>query len=535
MAIQMRRGQYADFDPSKMTPGEWAVAIDNDTTKQIIWMCFAPGVVKRIGTYEDYIRMIDEYIAENYSEYIPDVICPVELTSIASKAYAVGDLVITNAHMYKVTQAIAQGDNLVPTVNLSETTVEDELKGGAQYGMITENVESSSTSSKAYTVGELLIYYDTLYRVTQAISQGGTLSPDTNISQVTVEALLATKVDKETGKGLSTNDYTTSDKNKLSGIATGAQVNVIETVKVNDTALTPTNKAVNIDLSGYATKTELTNGLATKQDTLTFDDAPTAGSNNPVKSGGVKTALDGKVDTESGKGLSTEDFTTAEKNKLSGIAAGAEVNVIEEVQVNGTALTPTSKAVNIDLSNYATKADVSSVYKYKGTVSTYADLPSSGQSVGDVYNIETADSTHGIDAGANVAWDGSGWDVLAGTVDLSGYATKTELTNGLALKQNVLTFDTTPTENSTNPVTSGGVKTALDSKANTADLAGVAQDDTGQDIIGEILKDAAYTENLFQTVFNSLPSDERVLEIYDELVVGNSYLDLLVTELQKGE
>jgi hypothetical protein len=259
-------------------------------------------------------------------------------------------------------------------------------------------------------------------------------------------------------------------------------------------------------------------------------------NNNDVpRLGQVNTALAGKVNTENGKGLSTNDYTTSDKNKLAGIAAGAEVNVIEEVQVNGTALTPASKAVNIDLSNYATKADVSSVYKYKGTVSTYADLPSSGQSVGDVYNIETADSTHGIDAGANVAWDGSGWDVLAGTVDLSGYATKTELTNGLALKQNVLTFDTTPTENSTNPVTSGGVKTALDSKANTADLAGVAQDDTGQDIIGEILKDAAYTENLFQTVFNSLPSDERVLEIYDELVVGNSYLDLLVTELQKGE
>lgn len=54
MAIQMRRGQSVDFDPSKMLPGEWAVSTDSDTKKQQIWMCFAPGVVKRMGTVEDF-------------------------------------------------------------------------------------------------------------------------------------------------------------------------------------------------------------------------------------------------------------------------------------------------------------------------------------------------------------------------------------------------------------------------------------------------------------------------------------------------
>ena len=70
------------------------------------------------------------------------------------------------------------------------------------------------------------------------------------------------KVDVVTGKGLSTNDYTTAEKNKLSGIATGAQVNVIETVKVNGTALTITSKAVNVDLSGYVPTTRTVNGKA---------------------------------------------------------------------------------------------------------------------------------------------------------------------------------------------------------------------------------------------------------------------------------
>jgi len=70
---------------------------------------------------------------------------------------------------------------------------------------------------------------------------------------------------------------------------------------------------------------------------------------------------------------------------------------------------------------------VASVYRYKGSVSAYSDLPATGQEVGDVYNIATADAQHGIKAGDNVAWNGSTWDTLAGEIDLSAYATKAEL------------------------------------------------------------------------------------------------------------
>ena len=63
------------------------------------------------------------------------------------------------------------------------------------------------------------------------------------------------KVDKVAGKQLSTEDYTTAEKTKLAGVETGAQVNIIETVKVDGTALTPdANKAVNIDITGKADK-----------------------------------------------------------------------------------------------------------------------------------------------------------------------------------------------------------------------------------------------------------------------------------------
>lgn len=63
----------------------------------------------------------------------------------------------------------------------------------------------------------------------------------------------------------------------------------------------------------------------------------------------IKAALGGKVDVVSGKGLSTNDYTSAEKSKLNGISSGAQANVIESVKVNGTALVPSSKAVDVSV------------------------------------------------------------------------------------------------------------------------------------------------------------------------------------------
>ncbi len=70
----------------------------------------------------------------------------------------------------------------------------------------------------------------------------------------------------------------------------------------------------------------------------------------------------------------------------------------------------------------AEQLGLATVYTYKDSVATYADLPTTGQKIGDVYNVETADPDHGIKAGDNVAWNGTKWDVLAGNHDLSGYA-----------------------------------------------------------------------------------------------------------------
>lgn len=64
---------------------------------------------------------------------------------------------------------------------------------------------------------------------------------------------------------------------------------------------------------------------------------------------GLQSALDGKVNTVSGKGLSTNDYTTAEKNKLAGIATGATANIgtVTQVKVGSTAYNPSSGVVSL--------------------------------------------------------------------------------------------------------------------------------------------------------------------------------------------
>lgn len=85
---------------------------------------------------------------------------------------------------------------------------------------------------------------------------------------------------------------------------------------------------------------------------------------------------------------------------------------------------PSTKAVTDYLQDYVKKSDISKVYKYKGTKTNYSELPTSGNTVGDVWNITNADAANHIKAGDNVVWDGSKWDNLSGTVDLSNYLQK---------------------------------------------------------------------------------------------------------------
>ena len=138
------------------------------------------------------------------------------------------------------------------------------------------------------------------------------------------------------------------------------------------------------------------------------------------------------VAKESGKSLMLD----TDKTKLDGIETGAEANVIEGVSIVGGAALPidsSTKIASLDLSNYALKSDVGGVFKPKGSVDTFAQLPTTGNVSGDVWNVKIAGGTdrYGtpVKAGDNVLYIeadandslASGWDVMGGTTDLSDY------------------------------------------------------------------------------------------------------------------
>lgn len=110
----------------------------------------------------------------------------------------------------------------------------------------------------------------------------------------------------------------------------------------------------------------------------------------------------------------------ADKTQLNDLATKTELNSKADASaLNNYVTTATANTT------YAKKSDISNVYKFKGTKTNYADLPTTNRVTGDVWNIINADAEHGIKAGDNVAWNGTAWDNLSGTVDLSAYATTT--------------------------------------------------------------------------------------------------------------
>lgn len=126
------------------------------------------------------------------------------------------------------------------------------------------------------------------------------------------------------------------------------------------------------------------------------------------------TSINGEITTIKSDITSIEGDIT----ELQGSLGNAEGDI--------TAVTNALAAHKADYDNphkvTAAQLGLATVYKYKGSVETYANLPTSGQQVGDVYNVKQADPDHNIKAGDNVAWDGEKWDILAGDTDLSGYA-----------------------------------------------------------------------------------------------------------------
>lgn len=230
-----------------------------------------------------------------------------------------------------------------------------------------------------------------------------------------LKGLLGNKVDKETGKGLSTNDFSTTEKEKLNNIQAGANVNLIESIKVNDVTQGIDNKAVNISVPTQTS--QLTNN-----------------SNFAVDAAYVHT---------------DNNYTTTEKDKLAGIEASADVNIIESISVNGTAQTVTNKGVNIavptnnnQLANgagYQTSSDVSSAIAAaiqditSFEFSIVNSLPATGVK-GTIYLVA---HSHGDGDGYDeFIWVNNTFEKLGHVdIDLSGYMQTTDTITNAEIDQ----------------------------------------------------------------------------------------------------
>lgn len=138
-------------------------------------------------------------------------------------------------------------------------------------------------------------------------------------------------------------------------------------------------------------------------------------------------AIDTKVDKIIGKQLSTEDYTTEDKTKVSNLPTPESIVVTTDPRLTAATTTKAglmsaADKVQLDSTLTATEienkvnAAVSSVYRVKGNVATVSNLPTSNVAIGDVYNI--------TDSGANyVAVNNNPveWDKLSETVDLAPY------------------------------------------------------------------------------------------------------------------
>ena len=256
-----------------------------------------------------------------------------------------------------------------------------------------------------------------------------------------LKSLLANKVDVVTGKGLSTNDYTTAEKTKLSGIATGAEVNVQADWNVTDTGSD----------AYIANKPTIPSGVV-------VDSALSDTSTNAVQNKVVKAAIDLKADTSAlpAVGTSTPKIDgTAAVGTSTAYARQDHVHPTDTTRAalasptfTGTPAAPTASA-GTNTTQLATTAFVTTAVSnglatvadaivYKGTLGTggtITALPTTYK-VGWEYRVITAGTYAGqaCEVGdlivAVVARSGSGnvnsdWTVAQGNID--GYALSTDL------------------------------------------------------------------------------------------------------------
>ena len=136
----------------------------------------------------------------------------------------------------------------------------------------------------------------------------------------------------------------------------------------------------------------------------------------------------GAVDTKLTRDYATSANTVAAIDAVNSSVTGLSANVHTRIESLETGLTNTINE------------KVARAYRYHGSC-TYAELPESGSVIGEVWNVTDANGNY--PAGTNYAWNGTEWDALGGSVDLSPYATSANVKTEIdGIKQTVATYAT---------------------------------------------------------------------------------------------
>lgn len=234
-------------------------------------------------------------------------------------------------------------------------------------------------------------------------------------------------------------------------------------------------------LNALPTNEELAALLGAKQDVLTFDDVPVEGSNNPVKSGGVHSAIDDEKTARVNNVNTLQGEIDGIEGKIP-TGASADNKLVDTATMNSSISTATATyrgdfnlVSDLHLAVDATHAQIATMLASEIATADnndycYVQIPTSAETPTQIAKVERYKyngSAWGYEYDLNNSgFTASQWAALNSAITsglvakLSALPTNQELTAALAAKQDVLTFDQTPTENSTNPVTSGGVYAA---------------------------------------------------------------------------
>ena len=257
-----------------------------------------------------------------------------------------------------------------------------------------------------------------------------------------------------------TNGVTYSASHAASGVTAGSAYNKFTVdAKGHVTAASKETTIEGLGVTDVYTKSQVDAELAKKHDTHTHPYLPdtTTYAGSTTKGGAANSVAKSlTVKLNGGTTEGTNQFTfngsAAKTVNITPSAIGASATghthddrYYTESEVDtklaekaDTHDHPYAPATHYHDDRYYQKSEIdtklASALTYKGSKATYADLPTTGNKTGDVWNIEAANSNPKVDAGDNAIWNGSAWDIVGGTVDLSNYYTKAEVNSELAKK-----------------------------------------------------------------------------------------------------